>query len=133
MISLDCVNPRAGVVMINEDFWRAVRMKERNSNKSRRTGVLNIALLFGTAAIALTLIVTPMLANHKGGVAASIATLTTADPYDDIKTGSIKPVTPGVTKRETETGKRYVIRRSVLQQDPGDYCVVTGYQSGSGC
>lgn len=108
-------------------------MKERNSNKSRRTGVLNIALLFGTAAIALTLIVTPMLANRTSGVAASIATLTTADPYDDIKTGSIKPSGSIQGRPETENGKRYVIRRSILQTNPDDYCVVTGYKSGSGC
>ena len=106
-------------------------MKERNSNKSRRTGALNIALLFGTAAIALTLILTPMLASRKG-TAMNIATITAADPYDDIKTGSIRPTGP-VAKPETENGKRYVIRRSVLQTNPADYCVVHGYQSAPGC
>lgn len=108
-------------------------MKERNSNMSGRTGVLNITLLFGTAAIALTLIVTPMLVGRKDGIAANIATLTTADLYDDIKTGSIRPSDATVDKLESENGKRYVIRRSVLQSDPDGFCVVTGYQSDKGC
>ncbi len=108
-------------------------MKDRNSKKSRRTGVLNIALLFGTAAIALTLIVTPMLANRNSGVAADLGTMTSADPYDDIKTGSIAPAADPAARTEKENGKRYVIRRSVLQADPKDYCVVNGYKSGPGC
>ncbi len=117
--------------MINEDFWRAVRMKERNSNKSRRTGALNIALLFGTAAIALTLILTPMLAERTGG-AAHFATATIADPYDNIKTGSIRPADPSA-RPETENGRRYVIRRSILQKSPGSVCIVDGYKSGDDC
>ncbi|MFC0482629.1 hypothetical protein [Gellertiella hungarica] len=115
---------------MNEDFWRAVRMKERNSNKSRRTGALNIALLFGTAAIALTLILTPMLAGRSS---VAIANAPSADPYDDIKTGSIRPVPDVNAKPETENGRRYVIRRSILQESPGSVCIVEGYKSGEGC
>jgi len=47
--------------MANEDFWKAVRSRERSSHLSGKTGVLNLALLFGMAAIALSLVVTPML------------------------------------------------------------------------
>jgi len=34
---------------MDDDFWKAVREKEQASTGSSRTGVLNIALLFGTA------------------------------------------------------------------------------------
>lgn len=107
-------------------------MKERNSNKSRRTGALNIALLFGTAAIALTLILTPMLASRQG-VAQRLADTMISDPYDDIKTGSIRPDPATASRPETVNGKRYVIRRSILQQDPSAYCIVQGYKSDEGC
>ncbi|MFC5759188.1 MULTISPECIES: hypothetical protein [unclassified Rhizobium] len=106
---------------MDDDFWKAVREKERaSSSASRRTGALNIALLFGTAVVALTLILTPMLADSsKKSVLASAP----AD-FDTITTGSIP---------KSENGKRYTIRRSVLQDTPGSVCVVQGYGVGAGC
>ncbi|MBB3594274.1 hypothetical protein FHX08_004678 [Rhizobium sp. BK529] len=106
---------------MDDDFWKAVREKEQaSSSASRRTGALNIALLFGTAVVALTLILTPMLADSsKKSVLASAP----AD-FDTITTGSIP---------KTENGKRYTIRRSVLQDTPGSVCVVQGYGVGAGC
>jgi hypothetical protein len=105
--------------MMDDDFWKAVREKEQTSFKSRRTGALNIALLFGTAAVALSLILTPMLSDKsKSSVLAS------APDFDNITTGSIPT---------SENGKRYTIRRSVLQQEPGSVCVVQGYGADGGC
>jgi hypothetical protein len=105
--------------MMDDDFWKAVREKEQTSFKSRRTGALNIALLFGTAAVALSLILTPMLSDKsKSSVLAS------APDFDSITTGSIPT---------SENGKRYTIRRSVLQQEPGSVCVVQGYGADGGC
>ncbi|MBY3239665.1 hypothetical protein HFO17_35070 [Rhizobium laguerreae] len=105
---------------MDDDFWKAVREKERASSASRRTGALNIALLFGTAVVALTLILTPMLADSsKKSVFASAP----AD-FDTITTGSIP---------KSESGKRYTIRRSVLQDTHGSVCVVQGYGVGAGC
>ena len=99
--------------MMDDDFWKAVREKEQASSKA-----LNIALLFGTAAVALSLILTPMLSDKsKSSVLAS------APEFDAITTGSIP---------KTENGKRYTIRRSVLQQEPGAVCVIQGYGDG-GC
>lgn len=104
---------------MDDDFWKAVREKEQTSFKSRRTGALNIALLFGTAAVALSLILTPMLSDKsKSSVLAS------APDFDNITTGSIPT---------SENGKRYTIRRSVLQQEPGSVCVVQGYGADGGC
>lgn len=104
---------------MDDDFWKAVREKDQAPSTPHKTGVLNIALLFGTAAVALSLILTPMLSDKsKSSVLAS------APDFDDMTTGSIP---------KTENGKRYTIRRSILQDEPGSVCVVQGYGSDSGC
>lgn len=111
---------------MDDDFWKAVREKEQASVSSRKTGALNIALLFGTAVVALTLILTPMLADKtKSSVFASVP-----PEYDSITTGSIPK---GEAGAKSEAGKRYTIRRSVLQETPGSVCVVQGYGGGVGC
>ncbi|NKN37089.1 hypothetical protein HFC70_12060 [Agrobacterium sp. a22-2] len=106
--------------MADEDFWKAVRLRDSASNKSGKTGVLNIALLFGTAAIALTLVLTPMLAGNPDKKRLAF----TPDQLDMLTTGSIAP---------GDSGKRYTIRRSVLQETPGSVCIVDGYGVDSGC
>ncbi|WP_112943771.1 MULTISPECIES: hypothetical protein [unclassified Rhizobium] len=111
---------------MDDDFWKAVREKEQASVSSRKTGALNIALLFGTAVVALTLILTPMLADKsKSSVFASAPS-----EFDSITTGSIPKSENG---SKSENGKRYTIRRSILQDTPGSVCVVQGYGSGVGC
>lgn len=100
--------------MVNEDFWRAARSRERSSVKTGRTGVLNIALLFGTAAIALSLVVTPMLADKTEKKTLAFQ----PDEYDMMSTGSIP---------KADGGKRYTIRRSVLQETPGSVCIIDGF------
>ncbi len=78
---------------MDDDFWKAVREKEQSSTASRRTGALNLALLFGTAVVALTLILTPMLADKSR---SSVFASAPAD-FDTITTGSI----PTARKRQT--------------------------------
>ncbi|MHA7971514.1 hypothetical protein [Rhizobium terricola] len=106
--------------MANEDFWKAVRSRERSSQRSGKTGVLNLALLFGTAAVALSLVVTPMLAGKTEKKSLAFE----PDQYDMMSTGSIP---------KAEGGKRYTIRRSVLQETPGSVCIVDGFGTGQGC
>lgn len=105
---------------MDKDFWNAVRVRERGERGSQRIGVLNLALLFGTAAIALSLIVTPMLSGQSDKKSLAY----TADEYDNITTGSIT---------RTDGAKRYTIRRSVLQETPGSVCIVENYDTGSNC
>lgn len=107
--------------MANEDFWNdiRVRVKRRAPIASYRTGVLNLALLFGTAVVALTLILTPILASKQDN--RNLALI--ADDLDEITTGSVPP---------REHGKSYSIRRSVLQETPGSVCIVEGYGN-NGC
>ena len=101
-----------------------IRPPEADSDYSRAPsssiGALNMALLFGTAAIALSLIVTPMLAPSKDDPMQA----STMD-YDNITTGSI-PTSDGKTKH-------YTIRRSILSENPGDVCIIDSAGHSKGC
>lgn len=106
---------------MDEEFWKTVPVRVRSGHSSGRTGALNIALLFGTAVIALSLIVTPMLAGRNDNLRLAQV----QDDFDQLTTGSIKPSQQGA--------KNYTIRRSVLQETPGSVCIVQGYGADSGC
>jgi hypothetical protein len=105
---------------MNDEHWHETPEREFVAHRSNRIGALNMALLFGTAAIALTLIVTPMLAPDK----AERMQASTMD-YDNITTGSV-PSHDGKTKR-------YTIRRSILQESPGDVCIIDSDGTKNGC
>ena len=77
------------------------------------TGVLRIALLFGSAAVALTLIMAPFAENY--------ARSQVAGGFDMMSTGS----TPA--KQNS-----YTIRRSVLQPAPESVCIIRPNGSRSG-
>ena len=106
---------------MDEEFWKTVRARQRTTYRSGKTGALNIALLFGTAAIALSLIVTPMLA--ESGDDRRLAHV--QEEFDRITTGSIKRVEEG--------SKHYTIRRSVLQETPGSVCIIQPYDVDTRC
>jgi hypothetical protein len=105
--------------MMDEEFGKLPSDQEFERQRPNRIGAVNVALLFGTAAIALTLILTPLLAPGDDQMTAGTM------GYDDIKTGSIP----------SEDGKikRYTIRRSVLQKDPGEVCIIDQDRNKSGC
>ncbi|WJR69366.1 hypothetical protein QTA58_11795 [Neorhizobium sp. CSC1952] len=100
---------------MDEEFWKTVRVRQRATYGSGKTGALNIALLFGTAAIAFALILTPMLAERDDG--RRLADI--QKDFDLITTGSIRPA--------EKTIKEYSIRRSILQETPASVCIVEGY------
>jgi len=105
--------------MRDEDFWKAVQEKDFTPAGDTRTGALNLALLFGTAVIALALVLTPVLSSKTDKrMMANVP-----DELDMISTGSVP----------TESGKRYTVRRSVLQEMPGAVCIVDGNSQGNGC
>lgn len=82
-------------------------------------GILRVTLLFGSAAIALTLILVPIADKHaRERMIASVQ----SPGIDMMSTGSIAP-----------RGDAYTIRRSVLQADPKAECIIreTGARSGS--
>ncbi|MCB5204500.1 hypothetical protein LH464_18705 [Neorhizobium sp. T786] len=102
---------------MDEELWKTVRVRQRTTYRS---GALNIALLFGTAAIALSLIITPMLSDN--GDARRLAHV--QEDFDRITTGSI-PV--------DNRSKHYTIRRSVLQETPGSVCIIQPYDVDTRC
>lgn len=106
---------------MDDQFWKTVRDRQRATYRSGKTGALNIALLFGTAAIALSLIVTPMLAERSDQKRLAHV----QEEFDMLTTGSIEPAESG--------SKQYTIRRSVLQETPGSVCVVQDYGADGGC
>ncbi|HEV7254169.1 MAG TPA: hypothetical protein VGN97_13880 [Mesorhizobium sp.] len=83
-----------------------------------RVSAIRVALLFGSAAVALALIATPML-DRNARVRVSDAGL--ASGLDMMSTGA--------TRRPASN---YVIRRSVLQPSPSAICVIhaNGVRSG---
>jgi hypothetical protein len=107
---------------MDDEFWKTVRDRQRATYRSGKTGVLNVALLFGTAAIALSLILTPMLAER----ADQRRMASVHADFDMLTTGSIKPA-------EGNNIKHYTIRRSVLQDTPGSVCIVQGYGADGDC
>ena len=76
------------------------------------TGVLRIALLFGSAAVALALIAAPLAQNY--------ARSQVAGGFDMMSTGS------------TPATNSYTIRRSVLQPAPESVCIIRPNGSRSG-
>lgn len=106
---------------MDEEFWKNMPVRQRTARGSRMTGALNMALLFGTAAIALSLIITPMLASRNDDVRFTQI----QDDFDRLTTASTKPI--------EKNGKNYTIRRSVLQETPGSVCIVQGYGVNSEC
>jgi hypothetical protein len=80
-------------------------------------GALRITLLFGSAAIALALIVVPIA--NKGSRAIARASFNNPG-IDTMETGSIS------------NGRQYTIRRSVLQTSPNAICVINGDGSRAG-
>jgi len=105
--------------MRDEDFWEAVQEKDLTPAGTARTGALNLALLFGTAVIALALVLTPVLSSRTDKrIMANVP-----DDFDMISTGSIPQ----------DNGKRYTVRRSILQEMPGAVCIVRGNGEDNGC
>ncbi|MGB6116918.1 MAG: hypothetical protein WBF87_01735 [Mesorhizobium sp.] len=69
-------------------------------------GALRFALLFGSAAVALTLILAPIAENQTRKLAIS------GGGVDRMSTGSVP------------TGSSYTLRRSVLQETPSAICII---------
>ena len=86
------------------------------------SGALRLALLFGSAAVALTIILTPMA---EGQV---IKSARAQNGIDQIATGSTQKAA-----RSMPSTRQFIIRRSVLQSDINDVCIISseGVRTGS--
>jgi hypothetical protein len=110
-----------GLAMTNKDFGKDVRQSRRAASRSGRVGALNVALLFAVAAVAVSLVLTPVLSDHS----PSTQLASQPDALDTMATGSIPTPRDG--------SKRYTIRRSVLQDTPGSVCIVGDGSGDAGC
>jgi hypothetical protein len=93
--------------MTPEKEWDAIRNRSAPLLGAAGMGVIRVTLLFGSAALALALILTPLAARYSKSDIIGI------DGVDYMATGSISP------------GRSYTIRRSVLQE-PGAVCIIDG-------
>jgi len=94
--------------MKQDEDWDLIA-RSRSPLFSLGSGVVRFALLFGSAAIALALLIVPMLeragtSNTRQAGWAGV---------DTMATGSIAP-----------SGPSYVVRRSVLQKSPSAVCII---------
>jgi hypothetical protein len=102
--------------MNSEAEWQSIRGDRGAIFGIAGMGVLRITLLFGSAAVALALIIAPIADSQtrqfvQGG----------PDGVDRMTTGSVP------------TGGGYTIRRSVLQSSPNAICIIrdNGVRSGN--
>lgn len=103
--------------MRNSEFWLSA---ETHSDRGRRRGgigAIRIALLFGTMAVALALLLPPIASDHSREMVYA------ANAIDPMTTASIS-ANSGV--------HRYTIRRSILQE-PGTACIVSGVAEQGRC
>lgn len=100
---------------MNEDEWDLVRRTGTSRLGGAGMGALRVALLFGSAAIALGLIVAPIADRATRSQTAGLGA-----GLDLTSTGSVG------------SGHLYTIRRSVLQPFPDSVCVIgdNGQRSG---
>jgi hypothetical protein len=97
--------------MANDEFWVTVMDRDGQESQPKRFGAVRVALLFGTAAIALAAILTPIVADQTPTARVAWA----PDQYDNITTGSI----PARSQRSF-----YTVRKSILQENPGSLCII---------
>jgi hypothetical protein len=89
---------------------------ERLRRVPGRVSPVRVALLFGSAAIALALFATSYLGSERWDEMA------VSDP------GGLDPMTTGSVR----TANRYIIRKSVLQDSPDAVCIIRPNGTSSG-
>ena len=89
-----------------DEDWQ-IRGGRRDAGASQGLSAVHVALLFGAAATALALLVTPFVDGNGYRRFASTSGL------DRMATGSV-----------SRGGETYTIRRSVLQPTPNSVCVI---------
>jgi len=98
--------------MANDEFWTTVMDRDGQEKQPKKFGAIRVALLFGTAAIALASILTPIVADRTPTARVAWA----PDQFDNITTGSI----PARSQQRTF----YTVRKSILQDNPGSLCII---------
>jgi len=90
------------------------RNEDDSWKRTARSGALRAALLFGSAGVALALVLTPIVERKSRSYAFA--------GVDLMSTGTVAKQRPGT----------YTIRRSVLQTHPSELCIIRADGSRSG-
>jgi hypothetical protein len=96
-----------GANMFEDSDWEKFRAERGPLLEIVQSGVIRIAMLFGSAAIAIALLLTPVLDRQ-----VRVARLNGLPGVDRMTTGSVPD------------GKIYTLHRSVLQETPSSVCVI---------
>ena len=102
-----------------EQNWNNGKKEDQPADFLGVAGSLRFALIFGAAAIALALFVTPFAERQARALIAS-----GPSGLDTMSTGSISSDRGG--------GGAYTIRRSVLQSTPQSVCIIRNNGSRTG-
>jgi hypothetical protein len=111
--------------------WDSIRPDR--SFRAAGMGILRITLLFGSAAVALALIATPLLDSRtRSGRADFAGGLDRMSTGSVGSTGSVESTGPIGSTGSTGRPVTYTVRRSVLQPLPSSICVIrdNGQRSG---
>lgn len=114
--------------------WEMPQIRSGNVVSDLSMGVLRITLLFGSAAVALALIMTPLIE----GQVERMSYAAYSGRIDPMATGAIGRSANlhgfGDHRSGSSSGSSYVIRRSVLQPAPASVCIIrsNGMRTG-GC
>ncbi|OCW58305.1 hypothetical protein [Hoeflea olei] len=105
--------------MADSDFWMTVMDRDGQKASPRRYGAVRVALVFGTLAVAVATLLTPVLAGRTPSARVAWST----DQYDTITTGSIP---------QRSRNAVYTVRTSILQDSPGALCIIQSNGTESG-
>ncbi|MCR9139569.1 MAG: hypothetical protein NXI27_26465 [Alphaproteobacteria bacterium] len=94
--------------MNNDEFWSSVYSSASKERQPGRFSAVRVALLFGTAAAALALVVPPI-----ADMASDEWILFGADPGIDYTTTASVP-----------GNREYTVQRSVLQRSADSVCII---------
>lgn len=99
--------------------WETPRPRRASPLADAGMGALRVALLFGSAAVAVALILTPIIEIQTEKMLYS----SYAPGVDMMSTGSIGGGLAGGSVGQ-RSATSYVVRRSVLQPSPSSVCVI---------
>ena len=94
--------------MRNNEFWLSVATDQDRAKPRNRIGPVRVALLFGTMAVAMALLLPPVV----GGGARMTA-------YQ----AGLDPMTTGTIRAGEGVSRQYTVRRSIAQE-PGTVCIL---------
>ena len=100
--------------MAFREEWETSHKDRGSAFSGAGMGALRVALLFGSAAVALALVATPFIESQAERIAYSSYTAGYPAGIDMMATGA-------VGQRGSGT---YTVRRSVLQPSPNSVCII---------